>query len=171
MDNIYLKIPSEMDEEKYYDYIKEFKQYSNDSRVFCIPAQTKYKKWLKAINLAKKSGINDEQIYLYFLMDGDKLIGHISIKNKINISDNDFGNIGGAIRPSMRNKGYGKKMLSLVLNECQKLKLEEILICCNINNKPSINNIEYNGGKIQKIIYDGYDNQKYRQYKIKIKER
>ena len=72
MDNIYLKIPSELDEDNYYNYINEFKEIGNDNTVFCIPAQNKYKRWLKMVRLAsRKSVINDGQIYLYFLMEND----------------------------------------------------------------------------------------------------
>lgn len=169
MNNLYLKIPSETDEKEYLDYINEFMQYENDSRVFFISAQAKYKRWLKLIRLAdRNTKSNDDRITLYFFMEDDHIIGHITIKHSLDEKD-IFGNIGGCIRPTMRNKGYGKKMLELAIRECGNYDLEEVILSCSKDNIPSNQNIKDNGGVLYNIISNGKNT--YKQYKIKVKER
>lgn len=168
MNNLYLKIPSETDENEYLDYIKEFKEYEQDNKVFFISAQTSYKRWLKLIKLADRDTIdNDDRVTLYFFMKDDHIIGHVTIKHSLEEKD-IFGNIGGCIRPTMRNKGYGKKMLSLALKECKNYDLDEVLVNCLNDNIPSNYNIKDNGGVLHSIISNG--NEIYKQYKIKVKE-
>ena len=172
--NAYLKIPSEIDESKYMDYVEEFIKYSNNKSVFCIPAQKNYKRWLKNVNSLKNGKYRGmEPATLYFFMDDEQLIGHVIIKHKLNFSKKDLltGNIDGSIRPTMRNKGYGKQMLSLALKKCSDIDLNEITVVnCEENNILSSKNIVDNGGVLDKIIYDSVSNIKYKQYKIKVKK-
>lgn len=58
------------------------------------------------------------------------------------------GNIGYAIRPTERGKGYGKKLLELLLEEARKMKLEKVLITARPINMASIGVAKANGGKI-----------------------
>ena len=107
MNTIYLKKPSEIDEENYYDYVEEFINYSDDRKVFCVAAQKKYKRWLKDVNLLSEGKYkNIEPITIYFLVDKDQIIGHVAIKHKLNLSKADIiaGNITGTIRPTMSDK-------------------------------------------------------------------
>lgn len=76
----------------------------------------KYEEWIQ--NLDKESKRIDLQegrvtSNVYFMVDQNKIVGAISIRYRV---DNDFllsfgGHIGYGIRPSERNKGYGKKIL------------------------------------------------------------
>lgn len=56
------------------------------------------------------------------------------------------GNIGYSIRPSERGKGYGFKLLELLLSECAKMGMEKVLITIKQSNSPSIRVAEKNGG-------------------------
>jgi len=58
------------------------------------------------------------------------------------------GNIGYVIRPTERGKGYGKKLLELLLEEARKMKLEKVLITARPINMASIGVAKANGGKI-----------------------
>ena len=58
------------------------------------------------------------------------------------------GNIGYAIRPTERGKGYGRKLLELLLEEARKMGLEKVLITANPTNAASIGVAKANGGQI-----------------------
>ena len=70
------------------------------------------------------------------------------------------GNIGYAIRPSERNKGYAKLMLKLALKKCKELNINknsiyenQVLITCRKENIASARTIMGNGGKLAKEEY------------------
>ena len=58
------------------------------------------------------------------------------------------GNIGYAIRPTERGKGYGKKLLELLLPEARKMGMEKVLITVLPTNTASINVAKANGGQL-----------------------
>lgn len=98
-----------------------------------------------------EQGINLPKGYVpateFWLVDGDKFIGRLSIRHQLNDYLTTFGgHIGYAIRPSERKKGYGSKALELGLVEAKKLGINKILITCNNTNIGSRKIIEKNGG-------------------------
>ena len=60
------------------------------------------------------------------------------------------GNIGYSIRPSDRNRGLGKTLLSLLIKESRKMGMDKVLLTINIKNTPSLHVALANGGKIEK---------------------
>lgn len=58
------------------------------------------------------------------------------------------GNIGYAISSKYRNQGYGKKLLSLLLQEAKQLEVSEIVLTVDKYNEASKKVIEANGGKM-----------------------
>jgi predicted acetyltransferase len=56
------------------------------------------------------------------------------------------GHIGYAIRPSMRRKGFGTKILALTLQKAVTFGLEKVLVTCDTHNIGSARIIEKNGG-------------------------
>ena len=60
------------------------------------------------------------------------------------------GNIGYSIRPSDRNRGLGKVLLSLLINESGKMGIDRLLLTIQNGNLPSLHVALANGGKIEK---------------------
>ena len=60
------------------------------------------------------------------------------------------GNIGYAVRPSERGKGYGKKLLELLLTEAREKGMEKVLITELPTNMASIGVAMANGGQLMK---------------------
>lgn len=94
----------------------------------------------------------------YFLLDTDqnKFLGAVNIRHYLN----DFllfasGHIGDGIRPSERGKGYATKMIALALQECKKLGIDRVLMCCKKSNVASARTIIKNGGKLENEVVDG----------------
>ena len=108
-----------------------------------------FKKYLKKQADRKSAILTDKQtptlVYICYL--GNYPVGDISIRTKLNQYWRDHsGNISFKIRPSVRNKGYGRQMLGLALDKCKKLGMSEVLLQCNNKNTPAKRVIENNGG-------------------------
>ena len=92
--------------------------------------------------------------YKYFFVDEDKLIGIISIREKLTEKLLQFaGHIGYAINPKYWNMGYGKQMLKMALDKHKDLiKEDKILITCDDDNIGSYKIIEANGGILENKV-------------------
>ena len=87
----------------------------------------------------------------YWLVDNNEYIGGIAIRHTLNENLKNYGgHIGYDIRPSMRGKGYGSKILELGLQKAKEFHISRILIDCGANNTASRKIIEKNRG-----IYEG----------------
>lgn len=60
------------------------------------------------------------------------------------------GNIGYSIRPADRNRGLGKVLLSLLIEEGRKMGMDRLLLTIHPQNTPSLHVALANGGKIEK---------------------
>lgn len=94
----------------------------------------------------------------FFCLDTDRniFVGAVNIRHFLNerllFSG---GHIGDGIRPGERGKGYGTKMVALALEECDRLGIREVLMCCNRDNIASARTIVRNGGVLENEVTDG----------------
>ena len=101
----------------------------------------------------------------YFCLDTEtnRFVGAVNIRHYLN----DFlmrcgGHIGDGIRPSMRGKGLGSKMIALALDECQKMGIERVLMVCEVENPASARTIQKNGGILEnRTIEKGCEIERY----------
>lgn len=100
-----------------------------------------YEKWLSWVEEDKK--IQE----LFFFMDGEKILGAISIRLYQNIGLE--GHSGYGIRPSERRKGYAAKMLEMALPIMRGYGISPIIITCAKDNTGSAKTILHNGGILQ----------------------
>ena len=105
--------------------------------------------------------INTYNENLYYLIDDENsnyIIGYGSIKDsRILDYHKDYlnvGNIGYGIRPIERKKGYGSKLLNLLLLECEKFGMNEVCVSCLKENIASSNVIKNNKGILEKEFFD-----------------
>lgn len=101
----------------------------------------------------------------FFCLDTDRniFVGAVNIRHYLNdhliIGD---GHVGVGIRPSERGKGFGTKMVALAHEECDKLGIKRVLMCCDKDNMASSKTIVKNGGVLEnEIIEDGILVQRY----------
>lgn len=83
----------------------------------------------------------------YWLIDNDEFIGRVNIRHRL--TDHLLrvgGHIGYFIRPTMRRKGYGKKILEMAIPKAKDLGIDKILVTCDEDNLGSKKIIEENGG-------------------------
>lgn len=108
-------------------------------------------------------GINLKPGYVkattFWLIDNNQFIGEINIRHELtDLLINYGGHIGYEIRYSMRKKGYGVKILQLVLPYCKDiLKLSKVLITCDDQNIGSAKVIEKNGGILENKVINHID--------------
>ena len=106
----------------------------------------------------------------FFCLDTDRniFVGAVNIRHRLNAGLlRSGGHIGDGIRPSERGKGLGTSMIALALEECDKLGIKDVLMCCDDDNIASARTIEKNGGVLENKVTD--DDGTIRRYWIKRK--
>lgn len=100
-----------------------------------------------------------------FCLDRDRniFVGAVNIRHYLNEGLLlTGGHIGDGIRPSERRKGYATAMIALALEECKKLGIERVLMCCDKDNIGSAKSIIRNGGVLEnEVEEDGHLEQRY----------
>lgn len=115
----------------------------------------------------KQIETNEEE--LYYLVDSSDenyIIGYGRIKDYKWISD--IGNISYGVRPNERNKGYGTKILELLLLKCEENGMSEVCVSCKKENTASQKVILNNNGNFEKEFYDDFEGVGLK-YSIKLK--
>lgn len=118
-------------------------------------------------NLETKEGNADGYVpdTTLFCLDKDRniFVGAVNIRHYLNETLlKTGGHIGDGIRPSERRKGYATAMISLALQECRKLGINRVLMCCDRNNIGSAKSIIRNGGVLEnEVVEDGVPVQRY----------
>ncbi len=114
-----------------------------------------YKEWLKGkVQNAEQTGIVDGwkvPATTFWLFEDGRPVGCGSVRHFL--TDKlleQGGNIGYSIRPSDRNRGLGKVLLSLLINESGKMGIDRLLLTIQNGNLPSLHVALANGGKIEK---------------------
>lgn len=98
-----------------------------------------YAEWLKHGKLMKKPlGENalPSTVYLALRPSDGEVVGILHVGHALN----DFGlhlggNIGCTVRPDMRRRGYGVRMLALSLDKCRERGAKRVLVCCDKGNE------------------------------------
>ena len=121
--------------------------------------------YVKSINATEElnnDGVPDTSL---FCLDIDRniFVGAVSIRHYLNDKLlKTGGHIGDGIRPGERRKGYATAMIALALEECKKLGITRVLMCCDKNNIGSAKSIIKNGGVLEnEIEEDGHIEQRY----------
>lgn len=113
--------------------------------------------YLASLEIRESDGIHIPDS-TFFCLDTDRniFVGAVNIRHFLNerllFSG---GHIGDGIRPGERGKGYGTKMVALALEECDRLGIREVLMCCNRDNIASARTIVRNGGVLENEVTDG----------------
>ncbi len=85
----------------------------------------------------------------YWLASDHHIIGRSSFRHHLTPElEHEGGHIGYDIRPSERQKGYGRLILKLTLEKARGFGLERTLMTCDSDNVASAKIIEKNGGEV-----------------------
>ncbi len=103
---------------------------------------------------------------LYGFVEG-VIIGRLHVRHFLTPSlQKRGGNIGYAVAPGFRQKGYAGEMLRQALPLCKNLGLNRVLITCDECNIASHRVIEKNRGILQEKLFDEVDQVMIRKYII-----
>lgn len=111
-----------------------------------------YDKWLEKLNRATEKELlppdrMPQHTYLGVLVPENRPVGFIAIRPELNEAlRNSAGNIGYSIRPSERQKGYGKAQLMAALRKIGEKGVEQALVTCDEDNEASAATILACGG-------------------------
>ena len=112
-----------------------------------------YKEWLKEKYIAsEQTGIVDGwkvPYTTYWLYVDDNPVGFGNVRHFLTDAlRNVGGHIGYGIAPKYRGKGYGKKILALLLKEANRLGIDKALVTIHLDNAASKAVALANGGVI-----------------------
>ncbi len=157
--NLKLLEPTEEYKEQVMNYKKVFiENGENLSGCALLENVESFDEWIDFENRLSKEYGNSyvpSTVYLAIRIKDNKLVGIIDFRHYLSeFLLNYGGNIGYSILPEERRKGYGKEMLSLMLEICEKEGLEKVLITCDKKNVASAKTIMANGGALENEVAD-----------------
>lgn len=157
MEKFYLKRITKNDKNIIIDYIQEF--YTHNSRINGVGRLQDYMNkdvqnfelWFEKIKKEETEPFT-KICYLFIRQNDSQLIGMVNIRMVKDLKDYPYGHIGYSIRPTERNKGYGKIQLYQALKELEKNNIEQCQMNCESNNIGSKKIIKLLGGIFEKNI-------------------
>ena len=161
MKKIYLEQISLKHKDDIYRIKEEYDKNNEDyNGAFFIKEFDSYEELIEKLNNYAK-GIIDISGYVpytcYVAVTGEgKIVGLGSLRHELNDYLTKFGgHIGYSVIPSERKKGYGTKILELLLREAKKKSINDVLVTCGSDNIGSSKVIENNKGLLEnKIEHD-----------------
>lgn len=150
--------PSVQYKDSYIKAVEEYQAVDSDDRkdIYQLKTDDLKKDFAGYVErlLSESEGKNLPEGYVpqttYWFIDNGEFIGRVAIRHSL--TDHllkEGGHIGYDIRPSKRNKGYGKKILELALPKTKELGINKVLVTCNETNIASKKIIEANGGVLE----------------------
>lgn len=91
---------------------------------------------------------------VYWLADSQgRILGDCRLRHRlVDHLEKEGGHIGYRIRPSVRGRGYGTRLLALALARAREHNLAKALVTCDADNLASARVIEKNGGILESHI-------------------
>jgi predicted acetyltransferase len=87
---------------------------------------------------------------VFWLVDDLEFIGRVSLRHELHERLRLFGgHIGYEIRPSRQRQGFGTLILKLALEKAREIRLERVLLTCDVENFGSRRVIEASGGELE----------------------
>lgn len=120
--------------------------------------------YLTALDVTEpKDGKVPDSTYFCLDTETNRFIGAVNIRQYLNDSLMRYGgHIGDGIRPSLRGRGLGTRMITLALEECCRRGMEHVLMICHAENTASARSIQKNGGILEnRILQDGSEIERY----------
>ncbi len=109
-----------------------------------------FERYCAAIDKINDAGYVPQSTYFCYDDSTQRMVGAVSIRHYLNDYLLHFGgHVGDGIRPSERNKGYGKAMIALALDKCKEMGLVRVLFVCDKVNVASAKIIVANGGELE----------------------
>jgi len=155
-----LAAPREDLREAYLDYVADFKDKGEGnprSKADAELVRTDFAAYVrKTRDQAKGIGIPEGHVPwdTYWLLVDGRIVGESGLRHRLTDALLDWGgHIGYAIRPSERRKGYGTRLLAMVLEKARRRGITRALVTCAADNVASARVIRNNGGVLDSESY------------------
>ncbi|MFE0099790.1 GNAT family N-acetyltransferase [Streptomyces sp. NPDC059009] len=86
-----------------------------------------------------------------WIVDGGRVHGGIALRHGPGDYVRQFGHIGYGIRPSSRRQGLATWALGRMLDQARALRLDRVLLVCDVDNLASVKTIEHHRGVFEGI--------------------
>lgn len=130
--------------------------------------------WIKYVQDLEKGITSDGFVSSTVLLGvvDKNIVGIIDLRHRLNdwLKNNGGGNIGYAVRPSERRKGYASEMVKQSLEFYKKNNIEFVEISCDYDNIASKNTILKNNGIFDRELTDSELGEKVQVYKIELRK-
>ena len=147
---LYLRKLSASDGMEIYTMLQEIDANDNGfHNKVCGMTYARYQQWIAREWAFDNGDLEDWMVpqTSYWLYDDDRPIGYGRLRHCLNDKLRETsGHIGYAVRRTERGKGYGTRLLALLLEECRKREITEVQIGANKDNSASNRVIQKNGG-------------------------
>ena len=173
---IELVYPSKNLKEQIIDFRNEFYQ-NNEMH---IPGGAKLDmienidEWIKYVQDLEKGITSDGFVSSTVLLGvvNEKIVGIIDLRHRLNdwLKKNGGGNIGYAVRPSERRKGYASEMVKQCLEFYKKNNVEFVEISCDYDNIASKKTILKNNDIFDRELNESELGEKVQVYKINLRK-
>lgn len=141
-------------------YIEAIKEFQGEGRYLFVDIHEldeNFEKFIEDINTHKRhlhkpyaDWVEPVPETILWLVKGDQFIGNINIRHRLNWHLEKWGgHINFTIRPSMRSKGFGKKILQKGMPYACHLGIDRALITLAPDDKTGQHIVEFCGGKFQ----------------------
>ena len=164
MEHLKLTRPMKELEAQFIEFINEFRSIGETRPERAFEESKKnfdfYLKWTARAEQNIDLPPNTVPFTTYWLVRNDQdILGSCHLRHYLNPPlEIEGGHIGYNIRPDERQKGYGTRQLELILKECPKHHLHDVLITCDADNIGSKKIIENNGGILENQVFSPYSN-------------
>ena len=159
-DELKLVAPTMEYKEQVMEYRKRFLE-NNEKLSGCAELEdvTTYEEWIDFDNRRSKIYGKDyvpSTVCLCVRISDNKLVGIIDFRHDLTeFLLNYGGNIGYSVIPEERRKGYGTKMLRLMLIKCKEYGKDRVLLTCDKENIGSAKIMIANGAVLENEVEDG----------------
>lgn len=113
-----------------------------------------FPRYMEQLEIRKPEGTRvPESVFFCLDEERDLFVGAVSIRHYLNETLLlNGGHIGDGVRPSERRKGVATRMIGLALEECKRLGIGRVLMCCDKENVGSAKSIQNNGGMLENEV-------------------
>lgn len=149
--------PSVDQKESFIEAIKEFQEEGRFAFLDINEIEKNFEKFINDINEGKRhmhkpyeNWVEPVPETILWMVKGDQYIGSLNIRHRLNWHLEKWGgHVNFMVRPSMRRKGFGKKILQKGIPCLCYLGIERALVTIPPKNTAAQHIVEINGGKFE----------------------